>query len=200
MRSVSWPRWRNGKPRGGGKPRGSRQHTLVVRTAPTPITRRPNGQHNALRAHRRAFAPPPQIWSAELVKARLVEAFDVDRRLPGRAMPRMVQNAWPFPVMHSFADLVSQDTRGDAWRRMGRVRGAASWEVSRMEEAFGWLQDLVREPDRGALIAWCRRPHSIALDRLLQRQGISRATFYRRAGRGLEAMVEALNRRKVPVR
>ena len=75
---------------------------------------------------------PPAIWSADLVRKRLVDAFDIERRLPGQGHKR-IASAWPATPLHSWQDKVFWDDARD--------RVLDSW-ANRSEEHTSELQSL----------------------------------------------------------
>ena len=78
-------------------------------------------------------------WSPGLVRARLVEAFRIEARLPEPKGPRRNAGSWPM-MSREFEDLVgwSDEAREAVWGDWARAKGAHAWEVTRMEEAIGW--------------------------------------------------------------
>lgn len=135
-------------------------------------------------------APPPH-WTGAWVRGRLREAFEIDRRLP-KATRSGGGNGWP-PILHEFADVVGwNDARSRVWADWQRAKGAYAFEVSRMEEAFGWLGILTDYPgERRCLEAWARNTRSLSSE--LRKRGWSRATFYRRVDDGSERIAAVLN-------
>jgi hypothetical protein len=150
----------------------------------------------------RAFAMPttPTQWSAAVVRERLVEAFDLERQLPGRDGPSRLRSAWcamPAPL-DSFADLVAQGEapRSELYRRWARAAGLRPAQVARMEQVLDWprrflLPAHVVEARCLLLWAWARS-YGRPLRRLLAARGFSRATFLRRADVGAEKIATAL--------
>jgi len=138
------------------------------------------------------------IWSGAYVRHRLREAYEVERRLPG-GRRHNGGNGWP-AIVHTFTDLVGwTDARERVWRDWARARGAYAFEVSRMDEAFGWLSILAAHPgERVGLAAWCRTNSSITA--LIRRNGWSRPTFYRRVNDGSNRIARALNVKGVKIR
>jgi hypothetical protein len=146
---------------------------------------------------RDARTPPPAVWTPADVLGRLLEAYEIERRLPG---PRR-QNAprgssWP-AITHEFADLAGwgDEAREAVWADWARARGAHAYEVTRMEEAIGWLRVLDVGESR-ALEAWARAMATGAsLRKVLVRLGYSRATLYRRRDEGAKRLARWLNER-----
>ena len=155
-----------------------------------------------------AFAPPntlPPQWTAAHVRTRLVEAFEIDRRLPnGRLAP--LRSTWRLATIDTFADKVAQGELAseyvlEQWARSGSVTAP---EVTRWEEAFGWPGKVLAErhpAECRCLLAWAAciafgRP----LARELRKRGWARSTFLRRAESGAERIAGYLNERGVLVR
>ncbi len=83
-------------------------------------------------------------WSADLVKLRLVEAFEIEAKLPEvRGPKRNAGSAWP-TMTREFEDIVgwSDERRQDVWQDWERAKGAFPQEVTRMDEAMLWLEIL----------------------------------------------------------
>jgi hypothetical protein len=138
-----------------------------------------------------ADRPTPQPWHGKLVRERLCEAYDIDRRLPGS---RRGSSSWLFATVDTFADMVGRNHREPL-----QITGATAEEVARMDEAFGWLKILTGYRDeQRALAAWSACSGSIA--RMLARRKLARATFYRHAFSGAERIASVLNKRGVKVR
>lgn len=140
----------------------------------------------------------PAQWSGAWVRGRLREAFDIERRLPRGGLSNG-GGGWP-SVLHDFADMVGwTDARARVWADWKRAKGAYAFEITRMEEAFGWLAILALHPgERRCLVAWAQ--NTTSLRAMLLRRGWSRATFYRRVVDGSERIAVALNTRGVKVR
>ena len=134
----------------------------------------------------------PQVWDGALVRNRLCEAFEIERRLPGS---RHGSAAWPFPIVYSFADMVGRGTSTEPVR----LRGATSAEIARMDEAMSWLRILSGYRDEQRyLAAWAASTGSVRL--MCERRNIPRRTFYRRIMDGSERIANVLNHRGIAVR
>jgi hypothetical protein len=148
-------------------------------------------------------APPPATWSAEPVLERLVEAFEVDRRLPGGRRYGVLASAWPAAPIHGFVDQLhwgDDDARKRVWESWERGSGATSAEVSRMEQAFGWLQ-WVPMTERRCLEAWAMATATRrSVSAILAKRGLKRSTFYRHRDSAARRIVDRLNRTGVEVR
>jgi len=76
-------------------------------------------------------------WTAKIVRERLIEAFEIDRRLPRVGPARM--KGWLMQTLDTFADRVHQGETASEYVLESWARGSVSAaEVTRMEEAFGW--------------------------------------------------------------
>lgn len=124
------------------------------------------------------------IWTAEIVRARFVEAADTVDRLPARIMSGR-SGVWPAYV-HSFEDMTGWGSRRLAEEREMWERrlppGAAA--ISRSEEVTDWVCRLIDDPVRRRIVltwSWCRMSgHPFA--RACRREGWVRLTAYRRLG------------------
>jgi hypothetical protein len=145
---------------------------------------------------------PPERWTGAWVRSRLRQAFEVEQRLPsGRRNGGA--SAWPFEVTHEFSEMVGWlDARQRVWDNWARARGAYPFEITRMDEALGWLA-LLRDHDaeRRCLAAWAllaSRGKSVRL--FLARRRWSRTTFYRRVEDGSNRIAAELARRGAEIR
>jgi hypothetical protein len=124
-------------------------------------------------------------WTREQVEARLLEAADVLRRLPGVRVQGYF-SLWP-QIVPEFGDLVGQEPPA-----LKLPPAAAA--ISRMEAALPWLGWLERED---AKLVWARAertPWKI----ICWRFGVSRATAHRRWQYGISVIAWRLNGRRVP--
>ena len=167
-------------------------------------------------------SPPPQ-WDRLWVAFRMVEALDVLRntRLRHDFRPD-VKAFWP-EFKHDFADEtgLDDDQRRAKADERNRVRiQPTPREISLMQEAIHWpLQHLIAanvtlRPGedceqlvhmlRLALGAWLKAKAmpraSRQIRRLVEGQGWTRTTFYRRRERALDAIVAGLVKARVPCR
>jgi len=95
-------------------------------------------------------------WTPKRVRERMVEAFDVLRRIPVRIGPQAFGSNWP-QVLQEFADLIDKQ----AWWQRQSEAERGGWrrptidEISRMEEAIGWPGEHVEAAiQRDALNVW----------------------------------------------
>jgi hypothetical protein len=151
-----------------------------------------------------AVALEPLAWTPILVRGRLVEAFEIEFRLPTGRTGGPGSRSWLFPTFYEFADVVAwaDDARAEVWNDWSRTRGALPHEISRMDEALAWLT-LLRDhlEEQRCLASWAmlrakRRPL-----RLIARRYVgSRAAFYRAVERGSLRIADRLNASGVMVR
>lgn len=110
------------------------------------------------------FHVAEQRWSPDLVHARLQEMARVLERVVSRPGPRYKSTVWPADVVLDFADQVAMVQTG-ALEAMQRARntgpmrlGADDHEISRAEQAIGWIARYLNGDDckdeRDALQAW----------------------------------------------
>ena len=104
----------------------------------------------------------PAQWTPRLVQQRLREAFAVELRLPGSARPRGLASVWPASPAHEFRDMVNwPDVRERVWQSWAPRQGRRfPHEISRMEEAQGWLFN-ARSPDADSAIFVRRILHRV---------------------------------------
>ena len=133
----------------------------------------------------------PAQWTPQLVRQRLREAFLVELRLPDADRPRGLASVWPAPL-HEFRDMVNwPDVRMRVWESWARAKGAYPYEVSRMEEAQGWLS-LVDEGERRCLAVWAlTTARGIPVRKVLRRRGWAPSRFYRKLD-GAQARIAAI--------
>lgn len=140
-------------------------------------------------------APAGSAWSAAAVRERLVEAFEIELRIPGgRGVTR--SSSWTFPVLHEFAEVVHwTDARDRVWEQWARTRGVLPHEFDRWQETVGWFGILRDYPEeRDCLAQWAilrarRRPLHLAL----RRYSGSRSSFYRAVEAGSDRIACRLN-------
>ena len=147
-------------------------------------------------------APPSATWSAEPVLERLVEAFEIDRRMPGGRRYGSLASAWPAAPIHEFTDIVHWDSgeqRDRVWQSWERAP-ASPQEVTRMEESFGWLR-WVPMVERKMLEAWASATaRGLSVSATIQKGGLSRTTFYRHRDRAAQRIADRLNKQGVTAR
>ena len=144
----------------------------------------------------------PAQWTPRLVQQRLREAFAVELRLPDSERPRGLTSVWPASPVHEFRDMVNwPDVRERVWQSWARAKGGVfPHEVSRMEEAQGWLL-LIEEGERRCLAVWAlAAARGIPVRKVLRQRGWSRTTFYRKVDGGSAHIAAILSERGVAVR
>jgi hypothetical protein len=136
-------------------------------------------------------------WTADDVRLRLVEAFKIERRMPGER--RSKTSTWPASPIHTWQEAVHwHDARErvlDGWERAQPFPA----EVTMMEEAIEWLRWLPLE-ERHALEAWAMAKARGLNKRRMMRGRWTVTTFYRLRDRGTERIAERLNRQGVQIR
>lgn len=144
---------------------------------------------------------PPPSWTDEWVRHRLVEAYRVEARLPGLSR-RKINGVWP-SAPHEFADVVGwEDASERVLQRWSKARGAFAAEISRMEQAQGWLLELLRTrpEERLCLAHWATAiAYNHSLRALIVRRRWSRSTFYRRVLQGSVIISNELQASATPV-
>lgn len=79
------------------------------------------------------------------------------------------------------------------WESWERGSGATSVEVSRMEEAFGWLR-WVPMVERKALEAWASAAAARrSVSAMINKRGLKRSSFYRHRDRAAQRIADRLN-------
>ncbi|MBC7134897.1 DUF6362 family protein [Oceanibaculum nanhaiense] len=123
----------------------------------------------------------PDLWTPELVKARLAEAADTLRRLPS-ARIRARLTAWP-DVVQSAATAYGYEA--------ARTRPAAPSPeaISRMDETLGWLFWVEND---GRRLLWARAM-GVPWRRLEDLDGRSHVTLKRAHDRLLDEIARRLN-------
>jgi len=152
----------------------------------------------------RPLAHHAATWSPDLVRARLVEAFEIEARLPEPKGPsRGNASAWP-TMSREFEDLVgwSTEAREEYWHHMARAKGVHPYEVTRRDEAMAWLALLAAWPgEQRCLHAWAATTaNRRSLARVMRIKGWRKGTFYRRVKAGSARIADSLNGKGVAVR
>ena len=144
----------------------------------------------------------PAQWTPRLVQQRLREAFAVEQRLPDSGRPRGLVSFWPAAPVHSFTEILHwTDARERVWQSWARSKGGVhAFEISRKEEAQGWLL-LVEDGERRCLGVWAlAAARGIPVRKVLRQRGWSKSTFYRKVDRGAVHIAAILGERGVAVR
>jgi hypothetical protein len=157
----------------------------------------------ALALDRAALLHTATRWTGELIRARLIEAFEVEAKLPGPRGNRGSSSSWP-TMEREFSDLVgwSDEARAEVWLQWARAKGAHPWEVTRMGEALDWLPILKdHRQEQQMLHAWANtKALRRSLTKVCRLKGWDKQTFYRRLNAGSERIADELNRKGVAVR
>jgi hypothetical protein len=133
----------------------------------------------------------PSQWTPEHVVQRMIQAFEVLARMPGRVGPMSKSGHWP-SILREFADLVdAQSTTNKAaefWA--GRGDRVSSIEASMMDEALAWpmvhLAGLPLMADALTLHCWCQAAGR-EIEPLLRRRRIRADSKAKRMASELEA-------------
>ena len=149
----------------------------------------------------------PEIWTADHVARRLVEAFRTLDAMPRVGGPRQAGNHWPRHRVE-WADQIAQAELPEAERRERSERRTAQLlrpggaEIARMDAALEWLREL-RAHDTGlALVTslWAlRAARRRSVRSLCRERGWAPDTFYKLRGRALRHLAATLNGRGVAV-
>jgi hypothetical protein len=131
------------------------------------------------------------MWTIEIIKARFIEAADIERRMLVKGMSGG-GNAWP---TYGFD---AEDRKGwvqediDAEKeRWSRNKTTATPEITRWEEVFFDWTGLVREDRRVLVWRWAQcRANGHSFSEWCDRKGIIRMTAYNRIDRVCELLVE----------
>jgi hypothetical protein len=142
-------------------------------------------------------------WTSDDVERALLEAYRVDRRMPGIGGPKKPGGSHP-AVYYSraeIAELQRMVDAGEATIGPARVTPTRS-EIKRMGLTFLWLEKVqwrdADEHHRMALIDWMRT-ESAGLNHktLCAERGLMRPTYYYRVGKALALIARRLNARCV---
>jgi Domain of unknown function (DUF6362) len=147
----------------------------------------------------------PAIWTGDLVRQRLVEAYETYRKMPLDRFGRTSSSSWPATPLHSFTDMLHWTNPGDGarernWQAWEKAKGAFPEEVSRMEQALDWLlwldQDARRKLDA---FAWCKATGMKILP-MCKKRGFPKTTYYRDVNNAANRIALRLNGQGVQVR
>jgi len=145
---------------------------------------------------------PPPAWTPDWVCTRLVEAYRIERRLPGHVRRKLVA---PWPAhSYEFSDVVGwDDARERVMDKWARFRGGVyAIELSRMDQAQEWLRVQLRNyaGERMCLSGWAACiAYNHSLRALMVRKHWSRSSFYRRVDIGAGVIARALQDENVKV-
>ena len=143
----------------------------------------------------------PATWTGAIVRQRLVEAFEIDRRLP-KERSRSTGSTWPAKPIHEFADLVywnEGEQRERVWESWERSAGVSPQEITRWEETFAWLR-WVPLTERRALEAWAAASARGLKVRRMIRGRWTPSTFYRQRDNASAMIADRLNKDGVQVK
>lgn len=145
-------------------------------------------------------------WTAQIVRARFVEAAEVDRRMPRvRGFRASSGGFWPGFVhttedMNGWGEKRLREHRAAFWS--GDHRAPSADAISRMEEVMDWSLRLIRDEERRILIwAWA---FSTVTGRHFRtwckKTGRNRSTAYERIEAEFQRLAEFLNRNNALLR
>jgi len=146
------------------------------------------------------------IWTADLIKARFVEAADTERRLPAARISPSVASGWWPEFKYSVADMNGwggrrlSEHREQFWANARLAPSAGA--VSRHEEVLTWTADHIHDEARRRL-AWLWA-FCTAADRdfsaALRSKGIARSTAYDRLNKLWARLERDFRNATVPLR
>ena len=124
----------------------------------------------------------------------------VEQRLSDSDRPRGRISVWPASPVNEFR-VNWPDVRERVWQSWTRAKGGVfPHEISRMEEAQGWLV-LVEEGERRCLAVWAlASARGIPVRKVLRQRGWAPTTFYRKLDGGAVHIAAILTERGVAVR
>ena len=140
-------------------------------------------------------AAHPTQWTGELVRNSLVEAFEIDRRLPRDRMGK-TGSAWPAKPIHEFVDVVywnEGEQRERVWQSWERSASVSPQEITRWEESLAWLTWLP-DDERQSLHAWAlAAATNRSVSAILRKRGLARTSFYRLRDKAADSIAARLN-------
>lgn len=130
-----------------------------------------------------------QDWTADQVKARIIEASDTLRASPGALGPRMKQGAFSEMVA---AHIATEYDRAPSYRRI-----ISAGALSRMEETWNWINGYLAEADRKLIYdyGFIKSRKGMFLEQYLSKNEMVRRTFERKINRCCQTIASALNRK-----
>lgn len=149
-----------------------------------------------------ADVPTDQLWTADQVKDRLVEAARLIERTGGRVAPREPGSTMP-DYSYDWGDLIGQSQSATLYKGGNRVTiGASSRAISRCEQAMRWPIQYLEEVDgpRRVLRLFLRcRALRVPFNAAIKQKGWSRATAFRARDRALAIIAVGLIKDRVPL-
>ncbi|GBD48081.1 hypothetical protein [Methylopila sp. Yamaguchi] len=143
-------------------------------------------------------------WTPEIVFARLVEAGDIEWRMPAaRLGPSASPGFWP-GYTHTYGDMVEWGTKRLAEEREMRSKRLppSAAEITRWEEViFDWHKSRMPEGDRTLLRGYVQSVlRGRSFSKWCDKRGLNRRTAYRRIAKALERLAANLCRSNVFLR
>ncbi len=149
----------------------------------------------------------PDIWTGDRVRVRLIEACETYRKLPIERFDTRSRSSsgWAWTPLHDWQDQVHWNNPGDTardrkWKSWEQHGGASPTEISRMEEAFGWLIWLKLDTRKKLEAFVWKKATGINIRPILGRQRIAKTTFYRDVSNATQTIALRLNGQGVQVR
>lgn len=129
-----------------------------------------------------------EVWTAQTVRDRVVEAADTLLMSPAALGPRMEGS------MGVFSEYIDDYRRGEP-TRLKRI--PAPGALTRMEETWTWINGFLDERDRKLLYdyGFLKTRKGMYLATYLERNGIVRRTFERQVLRCCQIIADNLNRK-----
>lgn len=145
--------------------------------------------------------PTTELWTPELVGARLIQAFKTLKRTPVQMYPRGFhgQGYWP-AYTHDFSDIRewADEWRAGAMDGWARIRHSPSpVEITEMDEAIGWPAEFLKHTPndcRNVLIWATAKADGRKVKPIIERKNWVRSSYYKSVRRGLAIVASNLNR------
>lgn len=157
--------------------------------------------------HHRVRVPAPELWTADHVSTRIVDAFRTLSKLPRPRGPKSPGNSWP-EYAYSFADVTGWNDllpseRAARDQDLNRVSDKpGSRDLAQMELAFEWLRWLRGKDDALsrvlALWAWASAANRSFRAICKERQW-HRVTVLRKKDRAAEVIAAHLGKTRATV-
>lgn len=131
-------------------------------------------------------------WTGKAVESRILEMADTIRILPAHRGPKMFGSSMPEPI----------GGQPEAYgRERARIRETASaGAISRMEEAWGWINALDDASDRRLIYAWSwvKVRKGMKISAFASQNEMNDRMLRRQIDRICDAISEQLNRHRQP--
>lgn len=129
-----------------------------------------------------------EVWTAQQVRDRVIEAAETLTASPAALGPRMTSS-----MADVFRGYVDDYRRGEG-TRVRRI--PAPGALSRMEETWGWINSFLGDQGRKTLYdyGFLKSRQGMYLARYLEKNGVQRRTFERRVVKACQQIADNLNR------